>query len=137
MRIGHLWVQELAERQDVRYVKVRGDANPADLFTKHLSAAKLAALMPKTSQVAQLGEASARLRLQALGHVGHLRLGTQVCMSHPGASTGSVSHTGPNRSPGDSMNFWPSTPKLSGQGGVLIQSSSSTAGRHARITDTS
>merc|ERR1711989_157497 len=66
VRIGHLWVQELAERRDVRYVKVRGDANPADLFTKHLSAATLAALMPKTSQMAIFGEASARLRLQAL-----------------------------------------------------------------------
>ena len=114
-------MQELAERRDVRYVK--GDANPADLFTKHLSAAKLAALMPKTSQVAHLGEASAQLRLQALGQKRPLRLGNQVCMRHLEASTEPVSHTGSDRSPGDSTNFWPSTPatEVSGQGGVLIQ----------------
>ena len=121
VRIGHLWVQELAERQDVRYVKVRGDANPADLFTKHLSAAKLAALMPKTSQVAQLGEASARLRLKALGHMRPLCWGTQA--GHLGVLEGSVSHAGPDRRPGDSTNFWPSTPAASGQGGVLINGS--------------
>ena len=66
VRIGHLWVQELAERQDVRYVKVRGGVNPADLFTKHVSPAKLAALLPRTFQTVQAGEASARLRILAL-----------------------------------------------------------------------
>ena len=79
--------------------------------------------MPKTSQMAMFGEASARLRLQALRQGRPLRLGNHVCMRHLEALKELVSHTGSDRSPGDSTNFWPSTPaaEVSGQGGVLIQ----------------
>ena len=35
VRIGHLWVQEVVESEDIRFRKVEGPANPADLMTKH------------------------------------------------------------------------------------------------------
>ena len=41
IKIGMLWVQEKAENELIKYCKVRGDSNPADLKTKHLSAKKI------------------------------------------------------------------------------------------------
>ena len=67
VRIGHLWVQELAERDEVGFHKVRGGVNPADLCTKHVSPSKASELIALTSQLPKLGEADARLRLRSLG----------------------------------------------------------------------
>ena len=33
-----LWIQQAVRREDIELRKVRGDINPADLFTKHLDA---------------------------------------------------------------------------------------------------
>ena len=41
IKIGMLWVQEKAENELIKYCKVRGDGNPADLMTKHLSPKKI------------------------------------------------------------------------------------------------
>ena len=38
VRLGHLWVQELAASEEVWYRKIPGEQNPADLLTKHLPA---------------------------------------------------------------------------------------------------
>ena len=37
IRVGQLWVQQLAEEEEVLYRKICGQDNPADLFTKHLT----------------------------------------------------------------------------------------------------
>ena len=37
VRVGQLWVQELAEEEEVQFRKVLGDDNPADLSTKYLT----------------------------------------------------------------------------------------------------
>ena len=37
IKIGHLWIQERAEEGEIQVRKVRGDANVADLMTKHLN----------------------------------------------------------------------------------------------------
>ena len=37
VRVGQLWVQELAEEEEVKFRKVLGDDNPADLSTKYLT----------------------------------------------------------------------------------------------------
>ena len=37
VRVGHLWIQELAEEGLMSYMKVLGTENPADLMTKPLS----------------------------------------------------------------------------------------------------
>ena len=66
VKVGHLWIQECAEREEVVYSKVCGEVNPADLYTKHLHGTRILDLLGRTSQNPQLGEASSRLRLQAL-----------------------------------------------------------------------
>ena len=37
VRVGQLWVQELAEEEEIKFRKVLGDDNPADLSTKYLT----------------------------------------------------------------------------------------------------
>ena len=37
VRVGQLWVQELAEEDEVKFRKVLGEDNPADLSTKYLT----------------------------------------------------------------------------------------------------
>ncbi len=39
VRVGMLWVQQLEEAGDIRYVKINGTTNPADLMTKAVTAA--------------------------------------------------------------------------------------------------
>ena len=38
VRIGQMWVQQLAEEEGIKFDKVKGDYKPADLGTKHLKA---------------------------------------------------------------------------------------------------
>ena len=63
VRIGHLWVQERAQAEDVRYSKVPGADNPADVLTKHLVRAQRERLLPLLSQWAVSGHAGCRLHL--------------------------------------------------------------------------
>ena len=72
VRIGHMWVQELAEKEEVRFCKVRGETNPADLCTKHLISAKILELTPLISQYSKQGEADSRLRLGIIGSPGRV-----------------------------------------------------------------
>ena len=37
VRVGQLWVQQLADEEEVSFRKVLGDDNPADLSTKYLT----------------------------------------------------------------------------------------------------
>ena len=37
VRIGQLWIQEAAEEEELKFRKVKGESNPADLGTKHLN----------------------------------------------------------------------------------------------------
>ena len=67
VRIGHLWVQELAEGELVSFGKVRGSENPADLMTKHLAGKVLEKLVPLVSQAPREGQARSRLDLQSFG----------------------------------------------------------------------
>ena len=46
VRVGQLWVQQLAEEEELHFRKVRGEDNPADLCTKHLTRAKIDHLVP-------------------------------------------------------------------------------------------
>ena len=63
VRIGHLWVQQLADSEEVAFKKVRGTSNPADLMTKHLAASKLRPLVELLSQHYSAGHAKCRLEL--------------------------------------------------------------------------
>ena len=66
VRIGHLWVQELASEELVSFMKVRGTANPADLMTKHLPGKVLDRLIPLVSQAPREGQAESRLAIHAV-----------------------------------------------------------------------
>ena len=48
-RIGQLWVQEVAENEELTYKKIKGTDNPADLGTKHLTRKKIDVLVSKIS----------------------------------------------------------------------------------------
>ena len=65
VRIGHLWVQELSEGEEVSFHKVAGESNPADLYTKHLPPGRLEKLTPLVAQFREDGEASSRIKLNA------------------------------------------------------------------------
>ena len=66
VRIGHLWVQELLDSEEVFFRKVRGDLNPADLMTKHLPAGRAGPLFASLAQGYRQGHAKARLALKSL-----------------------------------------------------------------------
>ena len=66
VRIGHLWVQELAEAEVVRFAKVHGVANPADLMTKHLAGQRSTELASALAQQPRAGHAECRIALTAL-----------------------------------------------------------------------
>ena len=62
VRVGNLWVQELAARREVDFVKVRGTENPADLCTKYLTATVLRKLLAHLSQESRGGRAAESLQ---------------------------------------------------------------------------
>ena len=45
IRVGQLWVQEVAENEELRFQKVKGEQNPADINTKHLTRVRLDILL--------------------------------------------------------------------------------------------
>ena len=45
VRVGQLWVQQLAEEDEVRFKKIWGEENPADLSTKYLTRTKIDKLL--------------------------------------------------------------------------------------------
>ena len=63
VRIGQLWVQEMAEQEELRFCKVKGEENPAYLGTKHLTRKKIDELTPKISLHEAEGRADLSLRI--------------------------------------------------------------------------
>ena len=63
VRIGHLWIQQLLDSEEIRYHKVRGDSNPADLMTKNLPASKAGPLVAFMAQHYKAGHAKCRIGL--------------------------------------------------------------------------
>ena len=73
VRIGHLWVQQLAEDDTVLFSKVRGTENPADLLTKHLPPGTRARLIPLVAQESRSGQATSRLNLRCIDNPAAVR----------------------------------------------------------------
>ena len=48
IRVGQLWVQQLAEDGDLQYKKVKGESTPTDLCTKHLTRLRIDYLIALT-----------------------------------------------------------------------------------------
>jgi hypothetical protein len=66
IRVGHLWIPELAECGDVKFRKVDGLSNPADLATKFLGGSIIQQLLPRLGQAQRDGRSAAQIALQAL-----------------------------------------------------------------------
>ena len=66
VRVGHLWIQERAESEEISCHKVRGEANPADLMTKYLTPSRVTTLSEALHQTAREGRARASLTLNRL-----------------------------------------------------------------------
>ena len=64
INIRMLWVQEKERRKEVDFRKVKGEVNPADLFTKHLAGGKTADFMRRLGQHVKGGRADAALDVQ-------------------------------------------------------------------------
>ena len=59
VRVGHLWVQQVAANGGLKYHKVNGEENPSDACTKHLTGERLRKLVARGT-VPKVG-ASARV----------------------------------------------------------------------------
>ena len=65
LKLGHLWIQEVAHRGELAYHKVGGDSNVADLMTKHLKGERVRHLTQQIGCAFRTGSARARLQLAA------------------------------------------------------------------------
>ena len=65
IKVGHLWIQEMAEEGEVQVRKVLGDSNPADLMTKHLQEKKVVQFMAHMNCTHLQGRASTGLELSS------------------------------------------------------------------------
>ena len=68
VRVGHLWVQEASASGALRYHKVPGTLNPADLLTKHLAAPKAQPICRSIGQHGTAGGADKRLHLRSVSN---------------------------------------------------------------------
>ena len=64
VRVGHLWVQQLADSEVIQFAKVRGEENPADLMTKYLPCGRVSQLLSALAQHYSAGHAKCRLELK-------------------------------------------------------------------------
>ena len=64
VRVGHLWVQQVATDGGLKYHKVNGEVNPSDACTKHLTSERLRKLFARVGQCQRLGRAQESLRVQ-------------------------------------------------------------------------
>lgn len=63
VRVGHLWVQEKRESEELKYQKVEGTKNPGDLMTKNVAAGLLANHMQALGFEVRPGRASCSLNI--------------------------------------------------------------------------
>ena len=63
VKIGQLWVQEAAEDEDLKFKKIAGEINPADLGTKHLTRKRIDDLIEKISLQEAAGRADQSLKI--------------------------------------------------------------------------
>ena len=65
LAVGQLWVQERIRDRTIRLQKVPGDANPADIGTKHLGADAMRRCVARAGLVYRAGRSSAAPKLAA------------------------------------------------------------------------
>ena len=63
IRVGQLWIQEVAEAEELRFKKVLGEDNPADLNTKYLTRPRMDKLIDLTGLSDREGRADTGLEI--------------------------------------------------------------------------
>ena len=66
IRVGHLWVQQVAEDEVLAYRKVHGKTNPADICTKHVQQALMEAAADRAGMEFRGGRAEEGLEVSRL-----------------------------------------------------------------------
>ena len=60
VRVGHLWVQQVAADGGLKYHKVNGEENPSDACTKHFAGERLRKLVARAGRFARMPKATGR-----------------------------------------------------------------------------
>ena len=63
VRVGQLWAQEKAEKEELRYRKVKGTENPADALTKPLTHVELMRYLISVGTEPRFGRADRSLEI--------------------------------------------------------------------------
>ncbi len=63
MRVGQLWIQEKSETEELRYRKVKGTENPADILTKSLPSTTIHKYLQEVGIDTRTGRAESSLEL--------------------------------------------------------------------------
>ncbi len=63
VKVGELWIQEACESGELRYRKIKGTSNPADMLTKSLTALDIARYMEFIGIVLMEGRAEKSLEM--------------------------------------------------------------------------
>ena len=66
VKIGQLWVQEAAEEEELKFKKIAGDINPADLDTKNVTRKELTILQRGFPSKKQRGEQNKAFGYEAI-----------------------------------------------------------------------
>ena len=64
VRVGHIWVQQVASDGGVKYHKVNGEEKTSDACTKHFTGVRLRKLVARAGQCQRSGRAQESLRVQ-------------------------------------------------------------------------
>ena len=83
VRVGQLWVQQLAEDEELSYRKICGEDNPAGLFTMHLTRIRIDYLLDLLGLKEEAGRAKESLE------VSHI-----LCISYAGGADGPTRQAG-------------------------------------------
>ena len=70
VKVGSLWIQEKEEQGELRYKKVKGRENPADLVTKHVGRQVAENHMNRIGLDERVGRAGGGLELVGKGREG-------------------------------------------------------------------
>ena len=65
IKVGQLWIQEMAEEGEVHIRNVRGESNAADLMTKHLTDRKVTQYVVATNCEFLAGRADTGLHISS------------------------------------------------------------------------
>ena len=94
IRVGHLWIQQVAEEETLTYRRVIGVDNPADINTKHVNQRQIDKALGKVEMRLVGGRAESGLTVSSVGFAGE---GVGGGGGTLGAATASTSTQGQGR----------------------------------------